>query len=152
MSLGKEYLKKYAETELELTGFDKTDVGKTILQLLDELSDVTKGDASTMKQICGWLPRLIDGIPISPITEEDFKPEYYGNNNENLLVMRCTRYPYVYKSNDGKYWNDRAVGFKFKNAPETDIMFLYKPNGSKREITLPYYPTMLIEELDADNA
>lgn len=150
MSLGKEHLKKYAEAELELTGFDKTNVGKTILQLLDELSDITRGDASTMKQICGWLPRLIDRIPISPITEEDFEPECYGDN-KNLTVMRCTRYPYVYKSNDGKYWNDRAVAFKFKNSPDSEIMFLYRMNGSKREITLPYYPTTDIEILDSDN-
>lgn len=151
MSLSKQYLKNYAEKEIELTGFDKTNVGRTMLQLLDELSDLTDGDAATMKQICSWLPRLIDQTPISSITETDFKIEQHGPGDQNT-VMRCTRYPYIYKTSDGKYWNDRAVAFRFKNAPETDIMFLYKSNGSKREITLPYYPTMTIEEIDQDKS
>ena len=150
MTSNKDYLKKYAERELGLIGFDKTDFGKTLLQLLDNLSDLTEGDPFTMKQLGNFLPRLLDRMPISPITETDFEPEYHGTNNE-MIVMRCTRYPYVYKSNDGKYWNDRAVAFKFKNASESDIMFLYRPNGSKREITLPYYPTMVIEEIDPNN-
>lgn len=148
--MNNEYLKKYAEKELELTGFDKTNFGKTLLKLLDDLAEVADNDTSTMKILCEWLPRLIDKMPISPITEDDFAPEYNGPGG-GASVMRCTRYPFVYKTGDGKYWNDRAVGFKFKNSPAPDIMFLYKKNGSKREITLPYYPNTIVEELDADN-
>ena len=148
MSLSKDYLKKYAETELALTGFDKTDFGKTVLQLLDDLSKLTDHDASTMKQLCQWLPRLIDRIPISPITEIDFELEHPGQEHSQLNLMRCTRYPQVYQTADGKYWDDRAVAFRFANSPETDRMFVYRPNGSKREITLPYYPNTKVEYLN----
>ena len=151
MSLSKEYLKNYAQKELELTGFSETPVGKTMLVLLENLTDITNGDATIMKQLCEWLPRMIDCMPICPITEEDFILECQLDNNIELSIMRCTRYYYIYQTADGKYWNDRAVAFKLKNSPETDLMFLYGDGGSRREITLPYYPITIIEDIDRES-
>jgi hypothetical protein len=151
MSSFKEHLKEYAEKELELTGFNETSFSKTAIELLENLADLTNGDAETMKQLCYWLPRLIDRIPISPITETDFELENPNHEHSELNLMRCTRYPQVYQTTDGKYWDDRAVAFRFVDSPETDRMFVYRPNGSKREITLPYYPNTKIEYLDKDS-
>jgi len=150
MSSFKEHLKKYVEKELELTGFNNTLFGKNAIELLENLADLTNGDINTMKQLCEWLPRLVERIPISPITEEDFQLEQHGS--DSLDVWRCTRYPHVYKTNDGKYWNDRAVAFKFSNSVGNDQMFLYRPGGSKREITLPYYPVTEIQYIAEDAA
>lgn len=141
-------LLEYARTELKTINFDQIDIGNTILQFLEQSAELTGNDASSMKQLANILLLLIDRYPISPITEDDFQLEQHG---ENLTMMRCTRYPYIYQSSDGKYWNDRAVAFKFKDAPDGDIMFLYRPNGSKREITLPYFPSMAVEYINEDN-
>ena len=68
MTAFKEHLKNYASKELELSGFDQTSFGKTVLILLDDLAELTQSDVETMKQLCNLLPRLIDQIPIAPIT------------------------------------------------------------------------------------
>jgi hypothetical protein len=149
MSSFKEHLKKYAETELELTGFKETSFGKNAIELLENLADLTNGDPNTMKQLCEWLPRLVERIPISPITEKDFQLEEHGDIT--LDVWRCTRYPQVYKTNDGKYWNDRAVIFKNPNSTGGEYMLLYRPGGSKREITLPYYPVTEVQYITEDS-
>jgi hypothetical protein len=97
MSTFKEYLKNYAEHELKLIGFDQTEFGKTALKLLDELADLTKNDSETMKQICNFLPRLIDRKPLSVITEDDFEVETHFEGDRSVEISRCTRYPYIYK-------------------------------------------------------
>jgi hypothetical protein len=145
----KEHLKKYAERELELTGFKETSFGKDSVTLLENLADLTNGDINVMRQLCEWLPRLVERIPISPITEDDFQLEQHGN--ESTDVWRCTRYPHVYRTTDGKYWNDRAVVFKHIDSVEGEQMFLYRPGGSKREITLPYFPVTEIQYLPKDD-
>jgi len=144
----KEHLFAYANRELELAGFNQTEFGKTVLKMLEDLADLTHNNPQTMKQLCLLLPRLINREPLTAITEDDFEVETHSQGDRSVEISRCTRYPYIYKSIDGKYWNDRAVAFKFKNSPETDLMFLYRPNGSKREITLPYYLTTDVEEID----
>jgi len=68
MSEFKSHLHKYAENELKLTGFDKTEFGKTTLQLLNDLADISQNNPDTMNQFCQLLPRLIDYKPLSPIT------------------------------------------------------------------------------------
>ena len=51
------------------------------------------------------------------------------------------RYEYIYKAQDGKYYNDRAVVFK----KGSDTQYVYQgQRRSKREITLPY---VLLEEI-----
>jgi hypothetical protein len=136
----KEHLRKYAERELELSGFDQTEFGKTALKLLDDLADLTHGDPETMKQLCALLPRLIDRRPLTAITEEDFETETHSEGDRTVEILRCTRYPYVYKM-DGKYWDDRAVAFCRADSAESDRMYIYQTgNSSKQEIELPYFP------------
>ena len=151
MSTFKEHLKKYAERELELSGFDQTEFGKTALKLLDDLADLTQGDSETMKQLCGLLTRLIDRRPLTAITEEDFETETHSEGDRTVEILRCTRYPYVYKT-DGKYYDDRAVAFRRLDSAESDRMYIYQSgNSSKQEIELPYFPnekvTVLQQEL-----
>jgi hypothetical protein len=137
----KEHLKRYAERELELSGFVNTEFGKTALKLLDDLADLTNGDLETMKQLCALFPRLIDRRPLSPITEADFEVETYSESDRTVEILRCTRYPYLYKM-DGKYWDDRAVAFRRADSAESDRMYIYQTgNSSKQEITLPYFPS-----------
>jgi hypothetical protein len=137
----KEHLAKYAERELVLSGFDQTNFGKTALKLLDDLADLTQGDAETMKQLCGMLPRLINRRPLTAITEEDFDVETHSEGDRSVEILRCTRYPYVYKM-DGKYYDDRAVSFRRADSAELDRMYIYQTvNNSKQEITLPYFPS-----------
>ncbi len=144
----KEHLKTYAEKELELSGFDQTEFGKTVLKLLDDLSDLTQGDAETMKQLCALLPRLIDRRPLTAITEEDFETETHSEGDRSVEILRCTRYPYVYKM-DGKYWNDRAVAFRRADSAESDRMYIYQTgNSSKQEIELPYFLSEEVKILD----
>jgi len=150
MTAFKEHLKNYASKELELSGFDQTSFGKTLLILLDDLAELTQGDAETMKQLCNLLPRLIDQIPIAPITEEDFKVELYTEGDRTVELVRCTRYPYVYKMDD-KYYDDRAVAFRYSDSEESDRMYIYQTgNSSKQEITLPYYPTQVVKTIPRD--
>jgi hypothetical protein len=150
MSSFKEHLKKYAEKELELSGFDQTEFGKTALKLLDDLADLTKGDSETMKQLCGLLPRLIDRRPLSPITEADFETETHTEGDRTVEISRCTRYPYVYKM-DGKYYDDRAVAFRRIDSADTDRMYIYQSgNSSKQEITLPYFPSEEVRVLQQE--
>jgi hypothetical protein len=148
MSSFKEHLKEYAERELELSGFDQTEFGRTALKLLDDLADLTRGDAETMKQLCALLPRLIDRKPLSPITEEDFELETYTEGDRSIEILRCTRYPYVYKM-DGKYYDDRAVAFRNADSAESDRMYIYQNgNSSKQEIKLPYFPNEEVKILN----
>ena len=75
---------------------------------------------------------LIDKKPLAPITEKDFVDD------------RCTRYPYIYKAQDGRYYNDRAVVFK-KSYDDPSSQYIYQgQHRSKQEITLPY---VLLEEI-----
>jgi hypothetical protein len=148
MNTFKEHLKKYAERELELSGFDQTEFGKTALKLLDDLADLTRGDPETMKQLCALIPRLIDRKPLSPITEADFETETYSESDCTVEILRCTRYPYVYKI-DGKYYDDRAVAFRRADSAYTDRMYIYQSgNSSKQEISLPYILNEEVKTLD----
>jgi hypothetical protein len=141
MNTFKEQLGKYAERELELSGFDQTEFGKTALKLLADLADLTKGDPETMKQLCGLLPRLIDRRPLTVITEQDFEVETHVEGDRTVEISRCTRYPYVYKM-DGRYYDDRAIAFRRADGTDTDRMYIYQSgNSSKQEITLPYFPS-----------
>ena len=53
-----------------------------------------------MKSVTKQIGYLIDKKPLALITEKDFVGD------------KCTRYEYIYKAQDGKYYNDRAVVFK----------------------------------------
>lgn len=148
MKLLKDQLKEYASRELNLTGFDQTSFGTTVLNLLDNLADITDNNPKMMKSLCDLIPRLINFTPIAPITENDFE-EASESSDDSDIKRVCTRYPYVYQSKDGRYWNDRAVAFRFADSAEDDKIFMYRMDGgSKQEITLPYYPVQEIKIIE----
>ena len=114
---------KHSETELKLLGLDQTPLGPAIITFIKELHGTLGNQPSLMKSVTKQVGDLIDKKPIALITEKDFVDD------------RCVRYPYIYKSEDGKYYNDRAVVFKKGN----DIQYMYEcQRCSKQEITLPY--------------
>lgn len=146
-----DHLLNYAKKELKITNFDQTDLGQTMLSFIEQSAKITDNDSESMKQLCCLLPRLIDQLPIAPITEEDFVPEYHSQGDNTVTIQRCTRYAWVYRTEDGKYWDDRAVAFKFADSADTDRMYIYQSgNSSKQEITLPYYPNQAIKIISRD--
>jgi hypothetical protein len=144
----KKYLKNYAERELELIGLMQSEFGVACLELLDKCADIARSDPESMKRICEILPKLIDCKPISPITEADFKIETHDSNVE---ILRCTRYPHLYRMPDGKYYDDRAIAYRRADSNENDRMYIYQTgNSSKQEVTLPYFPKEEIKILDQE--
>jgi hypothetical protein len=141
---------EFAKKELALINFDQSDINEPMLAFLEQNSKICNNDPASMKQIINLLNRVVDKLPLSAITEEDFEPEHHSENGNSITVYRCTRYPHVYKMN-GRYYDDRAVSFKFADNAETDIMYLYQGgNGSKQEISLPYYPNPIIKVIARD--
>ena len=137
----KQHLREYAEKELELTGFMQSEFGAACLEFLEKCADVAGNDPEGMKRICKILPRLIDRRPLSPITETDFEAETHTEGDRSLEILRCTRYSYLYRMPDGKYYDDRAVAFRHADGAETDRMYIYQSgNSSKQEVELPYFP------------
>ena len=114
---------EHSETELKLLGLDQTPIGPAILTFIKELHGTLGNQPGLMKSLLKQVGDLIDKKPLAPITEKDFVDD------------RCVRYEYIYKAQDGKYYNDRAVVFKKGN----DIQYVYQGQyRSKQEITLPY--------------
>jgi hypothetical protein len=117
---------KYSETELKLLGFNQTPLGPAIITFIKELHGVLGNQPVIMKSLLKQIGDLIDKKPIALITEEDFVDD------------KCIRYPYIYKAQDGKYYNDRAVVFK-KSYDDPSSQYVYQgQHRSKREIALPY--------------
>lgn len=141
------YLLEFARKELELINFDKSELHEPILNLLETMIKVCNNNPSVMKQIANIIPLLVEKKPLSPITEDDFELEYFSEND--ITMYRCTRHPYIYKTEDGKYWNDRAIAFRFEDEPDTNKMYLYQcGNNSKQEIELPYYPSEVVKIIE----
>ncbi len=93
----KQHLRQYAEKELELIGFTESEFGEACLEFLERCADVAGNDPESMKQVVGIIPRLIDRRPLSPITEADFEMETHANGDRTVEILRCTRYPHLYK-------------------------------------------------------
>ena len=116
----------YSETELKLLGLDQTPIGPAIITFIKELHGVLGNQPGIMKSLLKQVGELIYKKPIALITEEDFVND------------RCVRYPYIYKDQDGRYYNDRAVVFK-KSYDDPNSQYVYQgQERSKEEITLPY--------------
>ena len=117
----------YSKSELELIGFDKSEFGVIILETIQKLHEQVGNKPMLMKSVLKMMSDLVDEKPISVINENDF--------DEN---GRCTRYKYIHRAKDEKYYNDRAVVFK-KSLHDQDSQYVYQGQyRSKREITLPY--------------
>ena len=117
----------YSKSELELIGFDKSDLGEVVIDTIKKLHGSVGNQPTAIKSILKLMSDLVDKKPISVINENDF--------DEN---GRCTRCEYIYRAKDGKYYNDRAVVFK-RSWEDPSEQYVYQgQNRSKKEITLPY--------------
>jgi hypothetical protein len=117
----------YSKSELELVGFDKSDLGEIVIETIQKLHGQVGNKPVVMKSVLKMMSDLVDKKPISVITENDF--------DEN---GRCTRCDYIYRAKNGKYYNDRAVVFK-KSLEDPSEQYVYQgQNRSKQEIALPY--------------
>jgi antitoxin component YwqK of YwqJK toxin-antitoxin module len=147
----KEYLLEYAKKEFEVAKFDQTELSKSMLNFLEEAANFTKNEPESMKKLVDIFHLLLNRFPIVPITENDFVEEIYKEDGKpDYKIWRCTRYEHVYKTEDGRYWDDRAVGFRLSDSSNDDVIYMYQgQNGSKREIQLPYYPDNKIEIIDS---
>lgn len=117
---------KHSETELNLLGLDQTPIGPAITTFIKELHGTLGNQPGLMKSLLKQVGDLIDKKPLAPITEKDFVDD------------RCVRYPYIYKAQDGRYYNDRAVVFK-KSYDDLNSQYVYQGQmRSKQEISLPY--------------
>ena len=115
---------QYSENEMRLLNFDKNGLSDVIIKFIKELHGHVGNQPVIMKSILKNIKDLIDKKPIALITEKDFVDDI------------CTRYEYIYKAQNGRYYNDRAVVFKKGN----DTQYIYQgQNRSKQEITLPYF-------------
>ena len=115
---------EHSTRELELIGFDKSELGEIMLETMKKLHNSIGNQPNAMKTILKMMSDLVDKKPISVITERDFDED-----------GRCNRYEYIYRAQDGKYYNDRAVVFK----SGLNTQYVYQgQKRSKKEITLPY--------------
>ena len=128
---------EHAENELKIMKLDENKIGATIIKFLKELHEISGNHPQVMKSMVQSITNLIDGKPISPITENDFKLETHCEGGQMFEVWRCTRYPSVYKV-DGKYYDDKAVVYK-TSRDSLDRQYIYQGGmSSKQEISLPY--------------
>jgi len=141
---------KYVKTELELSNFDKTEFGKSTVEYLQQLYALTNGNSITMNLLHNNVEKLIQNVPIVPLQESELVETYADVNDGNgtkITIMKHPRYEYVYKDpTDGKYYNDRGIGFKTKNG-----LVYYGSNGaniSKVEIQFPYTVEPKIIDVD----
>lgn len=115
---------EHSKRELELIGFDKSELGEIMLETMKKLHNSIGNQPTVMKSILKMMSDLVDKKPISVITERDFDKD-----------GRCYRCEYIYRAQDGKYYNDRAVVFK----SGLNTQYVYQgQRRSKKEITLPY--------------
>lgn len=129
--------KKYIESELKESGFDQSDFGKAVFQLLIETYKITNGEPLVMGQLLNIVSKLSQNLPITLITEKDFEDVSIKDGDNNVTVSVCKKFPSVYKCpTDGNYYNDRGIAFVDSNGNK-----MYMSNGehrSKVQIQLPY--------------
>jgi hypothetical protein len=146
----KDYLLEYAKREFEAANFDHTELSKSMLNFLEEAAEFTNNEPDSIRKLVDIFHLLLNRFPIVPITENDFVEEVHKEDGKpDHKIWRCTRYEHVYKTEDGRYWDDRAVGFKSKGSSDKDVVYVYQGNNSsKQEIQLPYYPNSEIKIID----
>lgn len=123
---------EFVKKELQLINLHDTELGNAMSTFIKEICRVTRSSVPLMRHILENVRNLIDKKPISAITENDFVYD------EHTDCEVCTRYPYIIKERDGKYYNNRAISFK--NSHEShEEMFIYQGTRcSRQEITMPY--------------
>ena len=147
-----DFLLNYAKREFKIAKCEDTELSKAMLNFLEVACNHTNNEPENIKKIINMLNLLVDMHPIVEITEDDFVEEVHQEDGkEDFKILRCTRYEHVYKE-DGRYWNDRAIGFRRFDQGPNDIMFTTQGHlSSKQEIQLPYFPTtrvVMVESFD----
>jgi hypothetical protein len=146
----KDYLLDYAKREFKAANFDHTELSKSMLNFLEEAAEFTNNEPDLIRKLVDIFHLLLNRFPIVPITENDFVEEVYKeDDNPEYRIWRCTRYEHVYKTEDGRYWDDRAIAFKYKADINSHTIYSYQCDlSSKQQITLPYYPKQRIEYIN----
>ena len=149
-----DYIVEYAQRELTLAKLDNHPITSSTLTFIKDLCDLTKCQPNAMNQFIHVLQRLIDMKPITPITEDDFEPQYIDTGNGTTITRYvCTRLSSIYMTDDGNYYDDQAVEFRVKNRPDIGSMYIYQGSlSSKKQIELPYVIDPQIVELTEEEA
>jgi hypothetical protein len=137
-----DYIIEYAKREFACANFDETELSKSMLNFLEECAKFTNHEPESMRKFVDIFHMLLHRFPIVPITENDFVEEFPA---PNYKILKCTRYEYIYRTPDGRYWNDRALGFRYKGSSDNDVFY---DASSKQQIELPYYPDNKIMLID----
>lgn len=149
-----DYILEHAERELKFAELDKHPISSSTLTFIKDLCDITKCEPNAMTHYIHVLQRLIEMKPITPITKDDFEPQYINIGNGNTITRHvCTRWSTIYKDNDGNYYDDQAVIFRVKNQPNLGSICIYQGLlNSKKQIKLPYVIDPQIVELTPEEA
>lgn len=132
---------KHSKRELKKIKFDQTDIYNNIIEYLTTLSEMTNNDKHSMLAVTELISKCIKRELCSPITEEDFSEEVHYGRTKVKKFKSCTRYPSVYQTQDGRYWDDKAIAYKYQNSSENQRIYLYgSVYNSCAEISLPYFP------------
>jgi len=132
MENSKQNLKEFIKYELEINGFHNTEISTSINKLVDTLYDYSNQDRAVLHHLFSMTHNLLQHNPVSPITEQDFKKEV---RDDGKTILKCVRYPWIYRDTDGKYYNDRAIEY----IKDNHRMYQYQGKlNSKQEIKLPY--------------
>jgi hypothetical protein len=86
--------------------------------------------------VVDMLDRLNKKLPLLPLEEDGMALVHYENGPDR---MHHSRYYPVYQTEDGKYYDDQAVGFI---RDDGSIVYFYGNSeyNSIKEIQFPYYP------------
>jgi len=97
-----DYILHYAQRELTLAKLDNLPITSSTLTFIKDLCDLTKSEPNAMNQFIHVLQRLIEMKPITPITTDDFEPQYIDTGNGTTVTRYvCTRWSSIYKSDNG---------------------------------------------------
>lgn len=145
----KNFILDYAKRELEKANFKETYTYDAVLNYISAICDITLSQESSLIMLHSMVENLLQCQPITEITEKDFSEISTEYKESSKILRRCNRYPSVYQTIDGKYWDDKAVVFITHDQKK---LFLYqKKYNSKKQITLPYLPKTKIIQIDSSN-
>jgi hypothetical protein len=121
----------YYKDELNRIGFTNTEFGDSLIDYLSFLQKSTNCNTFAMNKFQEIVKRLLDGMPMSHITEDDF---YF---DELTQSRKSKRYEWAMEL-DGEFYDTHAVAYVTPDGTES-----YREDknySSTQKITLPYYP------------
>ena len=122
----------YYKDELNRIGFTDTEFDSSILNYLSFLQKSNNCNGFAIGKFQELVKRLLDGVPLSPIVEDDF---YF---DELTKTRKCKRYEWAVEMN-GEFYDTHAIAYVHSDGSEG-----YREDSkysSTLKITLPYYPT-----------